>query len=75
MDNLQFLLGNTEKGFRKFDLQDETIEKFRRLATDNNIHLSLVIHPRKVEESEDLSIASVFGTAKATQEADNVFII
>lgn len=51
------------------------IEKFRRIATDHDIHLTLVIHPKKVDESEDLNIASVFGTAKATQEADNVFII
>jgi twinkle protein len=59
----------------RFDFQDEVIEKFRRIATDHDIHLSLVIHPKKVDESEDLNITSVFGTAKATQEADNVFII
>lgn len=45
------------------------------MATNNDIHLTLVIHPKKVDESEDLTIASVFGSAKATQEADNVFIL
>ena len=62
-------------GNRKFDFQDEIIEKFRRLTSNNDIHLTLVIHPRKVDENEDLTIASIFGSAKATQEADNVFII
>lgn len=34
-----------------------------------------MIHPRKEQEDSDLSITSVFGSAKATQEADNVLII
>ena len=51
------------------------IERFRKIATEHDVHISLVIHPKKVDESEDLNITSVFGTAKATQEADNVFIV
>ncbi len=39
------------------------------------MHISLVIHPRKQDEDLPLSNASVFGTAKATQEADNVLIV
>lgn len=35
----------------------------------------LVIHPRKEEEGIPLNIDSVCGTAKATQEADNVIIL
>eukprot|EP01017_Pseudomicrothorax_dubius_P044328 TRINITY_DN7480_c0_g1_i2.p1 TRINITY_DN7480_c0_g1~~TRINITY_DN7480_c0_g1_i2.p1 ORF type:complete len:294 (+),score=71.16 TRINITY_DN7480_c0_g1_i2:72-953(+) len=42
---------------------------------DRNIHVTLVIHPRKVDDNVDLSVSSVFGTAKATQEADNILII
>ncbi|CAD8143926.1 unnamed protein product [Paramecium octaurelia] len=75
LDNLQFMMGTQVGGNRKFDFQDEIIEKFRRLTSNNDIHLTLVIHPRKVDENEDLTIASIFGSAKATQEADNVFII
>ena len=41
----------------------------------HNVHVTIVIHPRKEPEGQPLSIASVFGTAKATQEADNVIII
>lgn len=75
LDNLQFLLGTQEKGFKKFDLQDEAIERFRKLSTDNDVHMTLVIHPRKVDENDDIGISSIFGTAKATQEADNIFVI
>jgi hypothetical protein len=35
--------------------------------------VTLVIHPRK--ENEQLTVNSVFGSAKATQESDNVLII
>ncbi|KAL4435105.1 hypothetical protein ABPG74_003598 [Tetrahymena malaccensis] len=75
IDNLQFLLGTQAKGFSKFDLQERAIEAFRQLATKKDIHLTLVIHPKKVDENEDLNISSVFGSAKATQEADNVIIM
>ena len=34
-----------------------------------------MIHPRKERNDEDLSVSSIFGSAKATQEADNVLII
>ena len=50
------------------------IHKFRKFATLHNVHVTLVIHPRK--ESEDvLSCNSIFGGAKATQEADNVLLL
>ena len=75
LDNLQFMLGTQGKGFEKFDLQDELVSRLRGLATDKNIHVTLVIHPRKSIEHEDLSIASIFGTAKAIQESDNILII
>lgn len=75
IDNLQFLLGTQARGFDKFDLQDKVIEKFRNLVSSRNVHLSLVIHPKKVNDNEDLNISSVFGSAKATQEADNVLIM
>ena len=46
----------------------------RKFATSHNCHVTLVIHPRK--EDEDLLTAnSIFGGAKATQEADNVLLL
>ena len=35
----------------------------------------LIIHPKKVEDDNNLNVASIFGSAKATQEADSVLIL
>lgn len=37
--------------------------------------MTLVIHPRKERNDEDLTTSSIFGGAKASQEADNILII
>ena len=39
------------------------------------MHVVLVVHPRKENPHETLSLTSIYGGAKATQEADNVFIL
>lgn len=39
------------------------------------VNIVLVIHPRKEEEDTKLTMSSIFGTAKATQEADIVLIL
>jgi twinkle protein len=75
IDNLQFMMSGQGVGFEKFEMQDKAIEKFRLFATQKNVHITIVIHPRKVEDGAALGISSVFGTAKVTQEADNVIII
>lgn len=76
VDNLQFMMGvGGSEWTDRFMKQDAIIAAFRKFATNMNCHVSLVIHPRKEKESEDLTTASVFGTAKATQEADNVLIL
>ena len=35
----------------------------------------LIIHPKKVEDENSLTVGSIFGTAKVTQEADSVMIL
>ena len=75
LDNLQFMTSGQGKGFEKFEIQDNLISQLRTIASDKNVHISLVIHPRKSEDNQDLTIHSVSGTSKATQEADNVIII
>mmetsp|Transcript_2192 Transcript_2192/g.6921 ORF Transcript_2192/g.6921 Transcript_2192/m.6921 type:complete len:952 (-) Transcript_2192:1465-4320(-) len=75
LDNLQFMTSGQGTGFERFEVQDRAIEKFRHFATHKNVHISLVVHPRKQDDLAPLSISSVFGTAKATQEADNVIIL
>jgi twinkle protein len=80
LDNMQFMITRNVKGgnnstFDKFDVQDIAIEKFRKFATEHNVHLTLVVHPRKEDESSKLNISSFYGSAKATQEADTVIIL
>ena len=75
IDNLNFMLSGQGRGFDKFENQDKAIEKLRNFATNKNVHISLVVHPRKTNEDEEIGISSIFGTAKASQEADNVLII
>ena len=80
LDNLQFMIsrmaaGKNSNTFDKFDIQDIAIEKFRKFATEHNVHVTLVVHPRKEAESSQLNISSFYGSAKATQEADTVVIL
>ncbi|KAI9916731.1 hypothetical protein PsorP6_016964 [Peronosclerospora sorghi] len=75
LDNVQFMLAGQGRGFDKFERQDAALDKFRKFASAKNVHLTLVIHPRKEQEDEEHTLSSVFGTAKATQEADNVLIL
>ncbi|KAF4134621.1 AAA domain [Phytophthora infestans] len=75
LDNVQFMMAGQGRGYDKFERQDAALDKFRKFASAKNVHLTLVIHPRKEQEDQDLTLSSVFGTAKATQEADNVLIL
>lgn len=77
IDNVQFMMGISEevKHLDRFWKQDAIIAAFRTFATKKNCHVTLVIHPRKEKDNEDLSTSSIFGSAKASQEADNVLII
>lgn len=78
IDNVQFMLGMSEFEHRhadRFWKQDAIVAAFRAFATRNNCHVTLVMHPRKERDTEELSVSSIFGGAKASQEADNVLII
>ncbi|KAJ8924787.1 hypothetical protein NQ315_000940 [Exocentrus adspersus] len=77
IDNVQFMMGMSEesKHIDRFWKQDALIAAFRQFATRKNCHVTLVIHPRKERDDEDLTTSSIFGGAKASQEADNVLII
>jgi twinkle protein len=77
LDNMQFMISRKihKSSFDKFEVQDIAIEKFRKFATEHNVHVTLVVHPRKEDETSKLSISSFYGSAKATQEADTVLIL
>ncbi|XP_068111391.1 twinkle mtDNA helicase [Hyperolius riggenbachi] len=75
IDNLQFMMGQENLSYDKFAVQDFIVGAFRQFATDNCCHVTLVIHPRKEDDEKDLQTASIFGSAKASQESDNVLIL
>ena len=39
------------------------------------VHVVLVVHPRKEDPTQKLALTSIYGGAKAAQEADNVLIL
>ena len=51
------------------------MSKLRQISINYNVHVAIVIHPKKVQDNEDLGLHSIYGTSKSTQEADNVWII
>lgn len=47
--------------------QDYIVGAFRKFATDNSCHVTLVIHPRKEDDDKELQTASIFGSAKVSR--------
>ena len=60
---------------QRFELQDQVASRLRQLATDHNVHVAVIIHPKKVEDDNNLTVGSIFGTAKISQEADSIMIL
>lgn len=79
LDNLQFMtyVSATSRGEEggRFEVMDEAVAQIRQFATGCGSHVTLVVHPRKTDDDSRISIASVYGSAKATQEADNVLVL
>lgn len=75
VDNLQFMTSYLSRGDDRFSAQNHVISALRNFASTRNVHVTLVIHPRKENDDVELQTASIFGTAKASQEADNVVIL
>ena len=48
VDNLQFMLGSNYQVHDRYTVQNQAIAEFRKFASAKNIHVSVVIHPRKV---------------------------
>lgn len=69
------MLSQQAQGPNKFELQDLVASKLRKLATDLNVHIAVIIHPKKVEDDNNLNVGSIFGTAKISQEADSIMIL
>lgn len=90
LDNLQFMTygqklgrgghqGGIGGGFARttdqFEVMNDAVSRLRTMCTRDNVHVTLVVHPRKESDEDRIQLASVFGSAKATQEADNVVLL
>ncbi|GMT05372.1 hypothetical protein PENTCL1PPCAC_27546, partial [Pristionchus entomophagus] len=81
IDNLQFLVGMSlvnddgATSIDRYNAQDRLVGMLRRLATDYGVHVTLVVHPRKTDSDADLDVQHFGGSARVTQEADNVIAI
>lgn len=79
LDNLQFMIGNECNSrlshMNRFEYQDLIIGSLRKFATAYDCHVTIVIHPRKQKLDEELTNSSIFGGAKAIQEADNILLL
>ena len=75
IDNLQFMTSVQGSTDDRFLAMDRAVAAFRRCASDHNIHVTVVVHPRKENDGGSLQTASIYGSAKASQEADNVLIL
>lgn len=76
LDNLQFMTsGQGGRDWDRFQVMDHALGEIRAFCTAKQVHVSLVVHPRKVDDDSPIQTASVFGSAKATQEADNLVIL
>ncbi|KAI9178890.1 hypothetical protein H9P43_005552 [Blastocladiella emersonii ATCC 22665] len=76
LDNLQFFLsGQADSSVDKYRLQDRAIHELRHFATSRGVHVTVVVHPRKEEPGAELTVESISGSAKITQEADVVLLL
>ncbi|CAB3399516.1 unnamed protein product [Caenorhabditis bovis] len=81
IDNLQFLINQgmmadeKSSGLDRFHLQDRFVGYMRQLSTQLQIHITMVVHPRKVDGDAEIDVQHFGGSARVTQEADNVLAI
>jgi twinkle protein len=69
-----FFSARTATGVDKFDAQEYAIEVFRTFATRKNVHVTLVIHPRKEAEGVQLGVSSIFGTGMSLSALGLVWV-
>lgn len=78
IDNLSHLLpiglSSRMSANRLFDAE-EALNRLRAFASSRIVHVTVVVHPRKLGEKSGLSIDDIGGTAKISQDADNIIVI
>jgi replicative DNA helicase len=73
IDNLNFFL-EVSKGFDQIYEMDKVIHKLIIFCKEVDVHIIMVMHPRKNEHGRVESEFDVKGSATAVQEAHNVFL-
>ena len=51
LDNLQFMMGASYKGYERFDAQERALHEFRKFATAQNVHVTLHAKSQKSRPS------------------------
>lgn len=59
----------------RYQMQDRFVGHMRALATQHGVHVTMVVHPRKIDSDTDLDMQHFGGSARVTQEADNVLAL
>lgn len=60
IDNLQFMMGMDYSNGDRFFKQDTLIHRFRKFATNNKCHVTIVIHPRKVKTEKNFNMKIIW---------------
>ncbi len=73
IDNLNFLM-ETVSANRQMEIMDKTVHDLVELTKAADIHLVMVMHPRKTEHGRVESEFDIKGSSTAVQEAYNIFL-
>ena len=52
VDNLQFLVGCQDTATERWQQQDRAMAAFRSFATQQQCHVTLIVHPKKVRSTD-----------------------
>ena len=73
IDNLNFLLEVVSQN-RQIEVMDNVTHQFIMLSKQLDVHIVMVMHPRKTEDTRVESEFDIKGSSTAVQEAHNVFL-
>lgn len=73
VDNLNYIMEVTTAANAVLE-QDRVLHELVVFCKENDVHLILVVHPRKSENSRVVSEFDIKGSSTAVQEAHNVFL-
>jgi len=75
IDNLQFMMGMDYSNGDRFFKQDTLIHRFRKFATNNKCHVTIVIHPRKVRNIENRLYGPMAWSLRSSRKREIEFFL